>query len=115
MIPTFQNQYPQGDVFFNRIECLPDGVKPATIDEGRYVIAHSETGHHHTVEVVPGVEMFVGQDPLVAYLQVASDGLATAVHQRPWDTHAPVTFPAGTFEIRRQVESSPVGWRRVAD
>jgi hypothetical protein len=111
----FQNMAAQGDVLFRRIDALPEGVKPASAENGRFIIAHSETGHHHTVDVVPGVEMFVGADPMIAYLQVAEEGLASAVHQRSFHTHATVIFPKGIFELRRQREQSPEGWKRVAD
>lgn len=105
----------QGDVLFRRISALPAGVTSAPAENGRYIIAHSETGHHHTVDVVPGVEMFIGADPMIAYLQVAEDGLASAVHQRSYHTHATVVFPKGIFELRRQREMSPEGWKRVQD
>ena len=36
-------------------------------------------------------------------------------HQRPHDTHAPIKFAKGVYEVRRQREYTPEGWRRVAD
>lgn len=110
----------QGDCMFRRISALPAGVieRPRT---GPLVVAHSETGHHHAIE-----SMFVRHfeapiSPLVCYLQM-DDGLAEAgvdvVHHRAWDTHETLRLlgkPGDVWEVRRQRESTPEGWRRVED
>ena len=36
-------------------------------------------------------------------------------HLRSFDTHETIKLPVGTFEIRRQREYTPEGWRRVED
>lgn len=103
----------QGDVLFRRIAALPEGAKP--IDEkGRIVVAHSETGHHHAIDDT-GVVRFEMNDPLVCYLQLAADH-CDVVHHRPFDTHETIRLSgAGVFEVRRQREYTPEGWRRVED
>ena len=115
---TFQNQAAQGDLFIRRIDKLPAGLKPMTTEAGKYIVAHSETGHHHVIEARPHVTVFATDDPLVSYLQVveATDAMETVIeHLRNFDTHESIKVGAGNYEIRRQREYTPEGWRRVAD
>lgn len=101
----------QGDVLFMRLTAVPEGA--ALESEGRAIVAHSETGHHHVVEA-QGLEFFKDpKDPMTCYLRLAED--ADVVHLRPYDTHAPVTLPAGSWAVRRQREYTPDSWRMVQD
>lgn len=104
----------QGDLYISRIEALPEGLVAATPAEGRYIVAHSETGHHHVVEAA-GCEYFPTDDPMTAYLRVIDATEVTLKHLRAFDTHAPLTIGPGIYRIRRQREYTPEGWRRVAD
>lgn len=111
----FENQAAQGDILITRVKMMPKNVKPIFAQKGKFIIAHSETGHHHTVAERPGVEFFSTEDPLVAYLRVI-DGVEIALeHERSFDTHESLLLKGGTYEIRRQREYTPQGWRRVAD
>jgi len=106
----------QGDVVFRRVKAVPKGFaeQPAA---ARIIVAHSETGHHHSIDVA-GVKHFVGTDPLVCYLQLATVESAKVTHHRPWDTHEELNLMGGAgsvFEVRRQREYTPEGWRRVED
>jgi len=115
---TFVNQAAQGDVMIRRIDKLPAGVKPMASENGVFIVAHSETGHHHVIAERPNVKMFASDDPLVSYLQVieATEQTETLLeHLRSFDTHQTLSIPAGLFELRRQREYSPEGWRRAAD
>lgn len=106
----------QGDVVFRRVEKVPAGFE-AQPEAKRVVVAHSETGHHHSIDVA-GVRHFVGEDPLVCYLQLAEVSSADVVHHRPTDTHETLRLMGGIgaiFEVRRQREYTPEGWRRVED
>lgn len=105
----------QGDVLFLKVEAVPPEATPQAPDEqNRHVVAHSETGHHHAL-VADGVTMFQEPaDPLVCYLRIDAEH-ADVVHHRPWDTHATVQLPKGTWMVRRQREHTPEGWRRVED
>jgi len=112
----------QGDVLFRRVTSVPSGAAPVKPEDGRLVVGHSETGHHHAVD---DLSCFLFQDPrspLVGYLQLgdacAAGGGVDVVHHRPWDTHKTLRLlgqPGDVFEIRRQREWAPEGWRRVAD
>ena len=108
----------QGDVYILRVESLPAGIKPANIDNGKYILAHSETGHHHAMEARPNVTFYSTDNPLVGYLEVveATDEMETVLeHLRNFDTHAPISFDVGVYKIVNQRESTPEGWRRAAD
>ncbi len=108
----------QGDVLFRRIDRLPDDTVEQP-HKGRLVVAHSETGHHHAVDD-PAVKLFekVTRDPMVCYLQIAGEAqFAEVVHHRPHDTHETLRLlgNGSTWEVRRQREYTPEGWRRVED
>lgn len=104
----------QGDVYLRRVAAIPTEAKRAT---GRVVIAHSETGHHHAIDDVGVVRFDIG-DPLRCYLLLESAETADVVHHRPFDTHEPYRLTGGkgaVYEVIRQREYTPAGWRRVED
>lgn len=109
---TFKTQASQGDVLFTRVPKIPKGAK-CVEKPGPVIVAHSETGHHH-VFTSPEVKLFeVPNDPFTCYLQLA--GPAELTHLRPHDTHEAIMFGAGCFEVRRQREYTPEGFRMVQD
>lgn len=106
----------QGDVYLRRVAAVPPEAKRVT-ETGRVVIAHSETGHHHAIDDVGVVRYDVG-DPLRCYLVLESASHADVVHHRPWDTHETYRLSGGkgaVYEVIRQREYTPAGWRRVED
>jgi hypothetical protein len=114
---TVKEMGAQGDVLFRRIDKLPAGVMEQK-NEGPIVVAHSETGHHHTVDGA-AAKLFdkATRDPMICYLQLASDHV-DVVHHRPHDTHETLRLAGGAgsiYEVRRQEEYTPEGWRRVED
>ena len=115
---TFKNIAAQGDIMIIRIATLPPGLERVSSENGNLIITHSETGHHHVVKNRPNVVFYTGNDPMVSYLEVleATDATETLLeHLRSFDTHAPLKFDSGVYEIRRQREYTPEGWRRVED
>lgn len=115
---VFKNSCAQGDVLIRRINTIPVGATPISPVDGSVIVTHSETGHHHTMTLDraddPAVELFQSTDnPLLAWLKVNRP--TALVHNRPHDTHEPIMFEPGTYEVRRQREHSPEGWRQVAD
>lgn len=115
---TFRNRAAQGDLYVRRIDKLPSGIKPMKTVDGKYIVAESETHHHHVIEARPNVVVYDTENPLVSYLQVieATDETETLIeHLRSFDTHETLKVDAGIYEIRRQRESAPEGWRRAAD
>ena len=117
---TFSETCAQGDILIIRRAALPTGLKKLAAANGRVVVTHSETGHDHVMVLdkpakrqPPAVEMYAGDNPLVAWLKV---NRPTALeHLRPHDTHEPIMFAPGVYEVRRQREYTPEGWRQVAD
>jgi len=114
---TFDTICAQGDVLFRKVEQLPADVIPVAAVDGRIVVTHSETGHDHVMvldrSTTPAVQMFATDNPLIAWIKVNRP--TALVHLRPHDTHEPIMFGVGVYEVRRQREYSPEGWRRVAD
>lgn len=112
---TLERMGCQGDVMFRRVESIPKTAKAVT-EKGRIIVTHSETGHHHAIDIDDSgaVTRFEVGDPMVCYLSIAGDG-AEVVHHRPFDTHETVKLLAGCWEVRRQREYTPEGWRRVED
>ncbi len=127
---TFKEQAAQGDMLIRAIKALPDNVKEIT-ENGDYVLAHSETGHNHVVKKQAGVSFFQNDnDPFIAYLVIDPKKVKGSVevkHLRDHDTHETISFFVGgtfskikdagkkVFEIRRQREHTPEGFRRAQD
>jgi hypothetical protein len=114
---TFQNRAAQGDLFIRRIDKLPEGLK-ASADK-TYIVAHSETGHHHVIEAAPNVRYYPSKSfDQPSYLEVieATDAAEVVIkHLRTFDTHESLSIPIGIFELRNQREYTPEGWRKAAD
>lgn len=104
----------QGDIAIASVAALPSGLDVVENENGRYVLAHSETGHNHEV-VAERTQFFNDPDnELVSYLVVEEDGVELK-HHRSFDTHETINFDAGVYRINRQREYAPKGYRRVAD
>ena len=110
---TFKTIAAQGDALLKRIDKLPEGLKAAKSENGKFIIAHSETGHNHTV-LEKGAQMLIDQtNEFIAYLEVSNDTELT--HERSFDTHESLLLTPGIYEIRRQREYTPEGYRRAQD
>jgi hypothetical protein len=103
----------QGDVGIRKIANLPDGLTAAKATDGVYIIAHSETGHHHVVKERAAQLLIDKTNAFISYLNVLDE--CELEHLRDFDTHEPLTLEPGFYEIKRQREYIPEGWRRVAD
>ena len=115
---TFITTAAQGDLLLRKIDAMPVQVKELAPIDGVFVIAHSETGHNHVIDSAPNVKWYSGDDAMISYLEVvdASDATETLLrHLRGHDTHKTIVVPVGVFELRRQREYTPQGWRRVED
>lgn len=107
----------QGEAFFRRLDAIPETVKEVAPENGVVIVAHSETGHHHvmnadTVTLLERTDN-VGEGLRILHMIVKEP---TALkHLREHDTHEPIMFEPGNYEVRLQREYSPEGYRRVAD
>jgi hypothetical protein len=115
MTKTFTNQAAQGDMLLRRIDKLPEGLELSKDEErpGYYILAHSETGHHHVIEKTNAQLLIDKTNEFIAYLEVSEP--SEIKHLREHDTHESITVPKGLYEIRRQVEYTPQGLRRAQD
>lgn len=114
----FTNSAAQGDLLLIRVEKLPEGLSKMKSEGGNFIVAHSETGHHHVIAERENVIVYGTENPLVSYLEVieATDKAEAVIeHLRSFDTHESISISAGIYEIRRQREYFPEGWRRVQD
>lgn len=110
---TFQNYCAQGDIYIRRVEALPTNAVPVPAENGKVIVTHSETGHHHVMEAA-SVTMFRLPDSIMDCLLVV-DQPTVLEHLRQHDTHEPILFEKGTYHVRRQREYTPEGFRRVED
>jgi hypothetical protein len=116
---TIKKTAAQGDVLFRRVDALPSEAKTSKTGAS-FVVAHSETGHHHVATVSRGgvAMLYDTPSPLVSFIRVGRGVHVDIVHQRPHDTHETVRLlgdEGAIWEIRRQREHTPEGWRRVQD
>ena len=80
----------QGDILIIPVAAVPAGAKRAEVFEA-------------------------ADDAFVLWIKTLDDG-AEIVHRRDFDTHAPAELaPNRVYQVRRQRESVPEGFRRAAD
>jgi len=102
----------QGDCLIVPIDSIPKNVMEQLSPENDLlVVAHSETGHHHTLPA-KAAKVFVASAMLM-YVRILKE--AELKHHRPYDTHESHVLPPGDYAIYRQREGSPEGWRQVQD
>ena len=111
-----ENLGAHGEITFVRVAALPDGFASEAPSNGEFVVAHSETGHHHVLEA-DGVEYMADkEDALVAWVRIQKEHGAKLTHKRSNDTHRALTIAPGLYKIRHAREEDILGEiRRVAD
>jgi hypothetical protein len=110
---TFLRMAAQGDVLIQRIESIPNTAIQAQPENGVHVVAHSETGHSHVIDSGNVDYFHAANDSFVSYLRVKQP--TDLRHLRSFDTHAPIHIQPGDYQINRQREYTPEGFRRAAD
>jgi hypothetical protein len=105
---TFQNTAAQGEISIRRIDALPPGVKQVAPQDGKFIVGHSETGHHHVMtmdraQVFEAINPPAGMRVLYAIL----DAPKLLEHLRPHDTHEPIQFQPGVYELSSGREFDP--------
>ncbi len=116
MTKTFTRMAAQGDMLLIRINSVPDNAVIVPSENGEYVLAHSETGHNHVVMERPSVSLKADPvDQFRAYLTVSGDEPVDLLHKRAYDTHETLSIQPGMYEIRRQREYTPEGFRKAQD
>lgn len=110
---TFKTVAAQGDVYFRRIDKLPENAVKVNPENGRYIVTHSETGHHHVMEA-EGVTMYSLPNDIMNCLLVVEKP-TPLTHLRDFDTHEPIMFDEGVYHVRRQREYTAEGFRKAQD
>jgi hypothetical protein len=114
---TFNRIAAQGDFIIIRINGIPANVERVEPRGEHIVIAHSETGHDH-VMLMDRVEAYkpAGVKEVDLYEMFLNVKEPTEInHLRSFDTHETLLVPPGTYQVKRQREYVPEGFRRAAD
>jgi hypothetical protein len=109
-VQTMKNAiYRQGDVLIRRIKSLPTQKAQPRLTG---ILAYGEvTGHAHRIEDLAQAEVLeIVEGGKRLFLRVGAEGVRV-VHEE----HAPVTLPAGNYEVEIQKEYTPSEIRNVAD
>jgi hypothetical protein len=103
----------QGEIYIRRLGKPPKNFlargTPLKAENGRYIIGHSETGHHHVMERggVEVVEMPSPEAGIRLLRMIVADPQKELVHERSYDTHETLGFGEGAYEIRIGREYDP--------
>lgn len=111
---TFSKIAAQGDFLIIKIDELPKDITPVRSEGDKFTIAHSETGHNHVMDAT-NVKAFELKKPDIYQMFLQIDEPTPIEHLRSFDTHEPILVPPGNYEIRRQREYTPEGFRRAQD
>lgn len=102
----------QGDILFIKRDCvIKDGYEK---DDGVIALGES-TGHIHRIR--PGQDAALRLIAGVMYVEAIKECIIEHVNQSGFSTgdHSEIVLPAGNWEIRRQREYTPDGFRQVSD
>lgn len=110
----FNKMAAQGDFVITKIDALPEGLKEVAPEKGRFVIAHSETGHHHVMEATK-VTAFEKQDKDIFTMFLQVDAPSPIEHLRHSHTHEGIMVQPGIYKISRQRQATPTGWMKAQD
>ena len=98
---------------------LPKDAKEIKPDsQGRLLVAHSESGHHHYIDDASNVTLYETSNPMFKFLQVEMDAHALLRHAKPLsddNRHDTQKIGSGLYRIGTQREFTPEGWRAVQD
>lgn len=105
----------QGEITIRRIGDVPTkrktraGCAPLALEAGKFVIGHSETGHHHVLSSNVGAEVMVLDRPPegMRILYAILENPTSLDHLRGHDTHESIALPPGEYEFRIAREYDP--------
>jgi hypothetical protein len=105
---TFQKFAAQGEIYIMKVEKVPEGCTPLTPENGKFIVGHSETGHHHVLDAKHTEVMVLDKPPegmKILYAIVKEP--TPLVHLRSYDTHKPIMFDTAIYELRIGREYDP--------
>jgi hypothetical protein len=121
----------QGEVLIWMAKYAPQSVKNSVaglkniqkmeLEQGKLILGHSETGHHHVLEPVEETQTI--SNAAQALIDAANDSFmklelfeaCKIVHLRSNDTHGGYILPPGEYIRGIREEQTVEGWRRVLD
>lgn len=114
---TFTRMAAQGDFVIIRIDAIPTDVEQVAPRGNQIVVAHSETGHDHVMlaERVTAYKPAGVKEVDLYEMFLAVEAPTEINHLRSFDTHETLLVPPGNYQIRRQREYVPEGFRRAQD
>ena len=96
--------YRQGDLLFVQVTNIPTEA----IEQKDGIIAKGEiTGHMHRIQQQQKAMLMIAAG--IAYIKALQE--TEIVHEE----HNTIILPPGEWEVRRQQEYEPSGWRQVVD
>lgn len=106
---TFKLIAAQGEVYIRRIDAakIPASAKPFKAENGKYIIGHSETGHHHVLEAKPTTKVLHNErapDGMMGIFYAILEDPSSLDHLRDHDTHESIKLEAGAYEFRNARE-----------
>ncbi len=111
---TFKMTAAQGELSIRRIgdlpadRRLPDGYTALATEDGKLIVGHSETGHHHVLDPQTCSVAIMDRAPEgMRILRAIVESPTPLVHLREHDTHEPIMFEPGEYEIRITREFDP--------
>lgn len=105
---TFTKAAAQGEITIRRIGPvptiieMPKGFTELLPENGKFIIGHSETGHHHVLDRLDGVSVAVMDAPPTGMkiLRAILENPTSLVHLRDHDTHETIVHEPGEYEFR---------------
>ena len=120
---TFETVAAQGEIKLRRLGDVPvqrnqPGYTALPPEDGKLIIGHSETGHHHVMEAEHVEAAVLDRAPEgMRILRLIVEQPTALEHLRSHDTHEPIMLAPGEYEVRIGREYDPYQQlaRSVAD
>lgn len=105
---AFKKVAAQGEITIHRIGPVPkkkpamDGYTSMKPEHGKFIIGHSETGHHHVLSRLDGADVAVMDRPPegMKILRAILANPTSLDHLRDHDTHESIQLEPGEYEFR---------------
>lgn len=118
MSRSFKVAAAQGEVNIRKIDAMPEGLEPITVENGVFIIGHSESGNTHVIDADGVMVMERTKDvPAGMRMLYAIVERPTELRQNASVPHETITLDPGVYSFRISREFDPFAEqaRRVAD
>lgn len=98
---AFKNVAAQGEIIIRRVTKVPTGCTQMKSESGKFIVGHSETGHHHVISAAGASVAVLDKPPEgMRILYAVVEKAMTLVHLREHDTHEAIQLDPGIYEFR---------------